>query len=237
MTNLASTPDPRLLSFAADVKRETERVFAFLRDTGTLTASLTFQLAQRVPGEDKVVGVGFAPPWAARQGAQLAIVAFDGTVLYSEGPAGLSGTRYARLIAQRPDVDTAVHAHTPHLGAWSSAHRALPLLYVAAQRHTLARELPVYIDRRQAEIDFILEQLERTPQLPAILEANGGATFWNKSVQKIAQSILLLEEGARLQTIAEQLGGSKPYGPGVLEQQWKMTGLLDGGAPQAAFAE
>ncbi|MGH8447397.1 MAG: class II aldolase/adducin family protein, partial [Solimonas sp.] len=87
MTNLASTPDPRLLSFAAEVKRDTERALGFLRDSGTLTASLTFQLAQRVPGEDKVIGIGFPPPWAAKQGAQLAIVAFDGTVLHSEGPA------------------------------------------------------------------------------------------------------------------------------------------------------
>ncbi|MGH8447252.1 MAG: class II aldolase/adducin family protein, partial [Solimonas sp.] len=138
-------------------------------------------------------------------------------------------------LARRPEIDTAVHAHTPFLGAWSSAHRVLPLLYVAAQRHTLARELPIYIDRRQSEIDFIVEHLEKNPGYPAILEANGGATFWGKGVQKTAQSILLLEEGARLQTIAEGLGGSKAYGPGVLEQQWKMTGLIEGGARNPAF--
>ncbi|MFT4048035.1 MAG: class II aldolase/adducin family protein [Solimonas sp.] len=235
MTHLANTPDPRLLSFATDVKRDTERALAFLRDSGTLTASLTFQLAQRVPGEDKVVGVGFPPPWAARQGAQVAIVAFDGTVLHSEGPAALAGARYAPLLERRPEIDTAVHAHTPHLGAWSSAHRVLPLLYVAAQRHTLARELPIYIDRTQPEIDFIVEQLERNPHYPAILEANGGATFWGKGVLKTAQSILLLEEGARLQTIAEGLGGSKEYGPGVLDQQWKMTGLIAGGERNPNF--
>jgi hypothetical protein len=31
---------------------------------------------------------------------------------------------------------------------------------------------------------------------------------------------------ARFQALAEALGGSKNYGPGVLEQQWKMSGLL-----------
>ena len=41
-------------------------------------------------------------------------------------------------------------------------------------------ELPVYIDRRQAEVDFILEQIARDPAVPAIVEANGGGTVWGR---------------------------------------------------------
>jgi hypothetical protein len=69
--------------------------------------------------------------------------------------------------------------------------------------------------------------LSRDPQVPAILEANGGSTAWGrKGLLALANYIVLLEEGARFQAIAETLGGSKDYGPGVLEQQWKMSGLL-----------
>ncbi len=35
----------------------------------------------------------------------------------------------------------------------------------------------------------------------------------------------LVEEGAQVQVLAQPLGGSLPVGPGVLIQQWKMSGL------------
>ena len=84
---------------------------------------------------------------------------------------------------------------------------------------------PAYIDRRQPEADFIVQNLEANPHLPAILEANGGATFWGTGIIQVAKLILLIEEGAWFQGLAEGLGGSKEFGPGVLEQQWNMTGL------------
>jgi hypothetical protein len=101
----------------------------------------------------------------------------------------------------------------------------LPILYAPAQRHTKAREIPVYIDRRPGEPRFIVDTIRRDPNIPAILEANGGATFWGKNILDVSQYILILEEGAYFQALAESLGGSKEFGPGVLEQQWKMTGL------------
>jgi hypothetical protein len=51
---------------------------------------------------------------------------------------------------------------------------------------------------------------------------------WGKQgLRATAEFILLLEEGAQLQLLADALGGSRPYGPGVLTQQWKMSGLYD----------
>ena len=61
--------------------------------------------------------------------------------------------------------------------------------------------------------------------MPAIIEANGGATFWGKSILDVSKYILILEEAAYFQALAEPLGGSLEFGPGALEQQWKMTGL------------
>jgi L-ribulose-5-phosphate 4-epimerase len=96
------------------------------------------------------------------------------------------------------------------------------LLYAPSQRHTLAREIPVYIDRRGGEAAFINQTIKADPNTPAILEANGGATFWGKGVIPVSQYILILEEGAYFQAVADNLGGSKDFGPGVLEQQWGM---------------
>jgi L-ribulose-5-phosphate 4-epimerase len=100
--------------------------------------------------------------------------------------------------------------------------------YVPVQRFHLFKELPNYIDRRQAEVDFILDQLKADIEHRAILEANGGATVWGrKGLQETAEFILLLEEGAQIQLLAELIGGSREYGPGVLQQQWKMSGLTE----------
>src|SRR5690606_32821400 len=98
----------------------------------------------------------------------------------------------------------------------------LPLLYAPSQRHTLAREIPVYIDRRPGEPAFINEKIRENPHTPAILEANGGATFWGRNIIDISKYILILEEGAYFQGLAEILGGSMDFGPGVLEQQSSM---------------
>ena len=215
----------------ADFARETaaNAVVAFrgLRDTGTIAPSGTVNFVERVPGEEAVVSVGYPGPFASDAELKPTIYALDGTVLGGPANANLGGGRYLAIFRAHPDITTVSHVHTVYLGAWSQSHRALPIGYVPVQRWTRARELPIYIDRRQGEANFILEAIEREPDVPAILEANGGSTAWGrKGLLQLANTIVLLEEGARFQAIAETLGGSKNYGPGVLEQQWKMSGLL-----------
>lgn len=211
--------------------------FRGLRETGTISASGTVNFVERVPGEDKIVAIGYPGPFAKSPALKPAVIAFDGTVLHGDERASLGGARYLPIFRAHDDITTVSHVHTPYLGAWSQSHRALPIRYVPVQRHTLARELPIYIDRRQGEANFILEQIAANPQVPAILEANGGSTAWGRNgLLSLAQYIVLLEEGAYFQTLAEALGGSKAYGPGVLEQQWRMSGLIDTPAGAAALA-
>jgi hypothetical protein len=98
---------------------------------------------------------------------------------------------------------------------------------VPNRRFRFSAKLPVYINRRQSEADFILESIAADHEVPAIVEANGGATVWSwKGLRDLVNNIVLLEEGARFQILAAALGGSKPFGPGVLEQQWKMGTLV-----------
>ncbi|MET0287702.1 MAG: class II aldolase/adducin family protein [Polyangiales bacterium] len=196
-------------------KAEAEHAFKFLRDSGTLVASLTFFISQRI-GDD-LVDFRFPAPWSREQGTVVKVSPFaeaNGNILNEE----------------RLDADTVIHAHTPFLAAWSLAHRPFPILYVAAQRHLLAREIPVHLERERGVLDIIKERLDRRPDLappPALLESNGGANFWGKGISKTAEIILLIEESAKIQAIAQQLGGAQPYTPGALDLQWKRTGLLE----------
>jgi L-ribulose-5-phosphate 4-epimerase len=148
--------------------------------------------------------------------------------------AGPQGKRYGKVFEANSQIDVVIHVHGPHLGAWAGAHRVLPLLYAPAQRHTLAREIPVYIDRRGGEAAFINDVIRQNPDTPAILEANGGSTFWGTNIIDVSKYILILEEAAYFQGLAEVLGGTKPFGPGVVEQQWAMGHVKRG--PSAASA-
>ncbi len=214
-------------AFVAKVVEEAELAFEVFRDTGTITANGTVGFVERVPGEDKVVIVNYAGPFNKGKKLEATVAGLDGT-LYSEKGNGRAALRYAKIFEQHPEITTVSHVHSPYLGAWAQTHRTLPIRYVPVQRFNLIRELPIYIDRRQQEVDFILDQIKLNPHNTAILEANGGSTVWGKAgLRKTAEFILLLEEGAQIQIRAEAIGGSRDYGPGVLAQQWKMAKIFE----------
>jgi len=212
-------------AFAQTVAREATHAFKVLRETDTTTAYGTVGFTVRVPGHEKLVVVNDPGPWS--RGAEItpAIIGFDGTV-YAGHHTG--GKRYNRLFIERPEVNIISHVHTLYLAAWAQTHRTFPINYVALNRHHLVRELPVYINRLQPEVDFIVEKVNEDPHNFAIVEANGGATVWGKAgIRELTDTIILLEEAARLQLLAVAVGGSRNYGAGALRQNWKMTGLFD----------
>ena len=214
------------LAFVEQVRRDAQIAFDGLRETGSLTANGTVGFVERTPGGDKVVVVNDPGPFRRGQPLKAAVLALDGTVIV--GDANNGGARYLKLFRERPEVTSISHVHSPSLGAWAQTHRTLPIRYVPVQRFQLIREIPIYIDRRQPEVDFILGEIARNTHATAILEANGGATVWGKQgLLKLAEFILLLEEGAKIQIAAEAIGGSRDFGPGVLLQQWKMSKLID----------
>jgi len=212
--------------FIEQAKIEAELAFDVFRETNTITANGTVGFVERIPGEEKLVSFNYPGPFNRKRGINPQVTGFDGTVYV--GKSGAGNGRYLKLFLEHADVTTISHVHSPALGAWAQTHRTLPVRYVPVQRFNLIREIPVYIDRRQAEVDFILDQLRINPYNVAILEANGGSTVWGREgLRKTAEFILLLEEGAKIQIDAEALGGSRDYGPGVLVQQFKMSGLTE----------
>ena len=220
-----STPtlSPSAQEFVQQVTQQASVIFDAYRETGTITANGTVGFIERIPGEDKLVSVNYPGPFDKHKPLTASVTSLDGTVY-----AGRGQVRYTKLFVEHPEITTVSHVHSPYLGAWAQTHRTLPIRYVPVQRYKLFRELPVYIDRRQPEVEFILDRLRENRHTSAILEANGGSTVWGTGgLRNTAEFILLLEEGARIQLLAESLGGSRDLGPGVLAQQWKMGQLYE----------
>lgn len=221
---MSNTLSAEARAFLEKTVEEAALAFRVFRETGTITANGTVGFIERIPGEDKLITVNYPGPFNPDRELQPSVNGLDGTVYYGKG----APPRYTRLFQQHPEVTTVSHVHTPYLGAWAQTHRTLPIRYVPVQRFKLIREIPVYIDRRQAEVDFIIDTLRANPHHSAIIEANGGTTVWgSKGLRDTAEFILILEEGAKIQNLAEAIGGSRDYGPGVLAQQYRMSGLTD----------
>lgn len=219
-----TTTDVALAKYVDEARNDAAHAFNFLRDTGTLTASHIFNIVHKVPDRDLLLAINFPAPWAKDRDIRIKLSAF-------------SDHKDSVLHEKRLEADTFIHAHTPHLAAWSLAHKPFPILYVAAQRHLLARELPNHLERKRSVLDVISERLDKHPEWappPGILESNGGANFWGKGILPTAQLILLIEESARLQAIAAQIGGAQEYTPGALEVQWSRTGLWEKSKAYAA---
>lgn len=209
--------DVDLISYVEEAKVDAVHAYNFLRETGTLSATWTFHISHRIPGHDKLLSIRFPWPWERNREPSIGIDTF-------------SERKESILHEGRLDADTVIHAHTPYLSAWSLAHKDFPIRYVAAQRHLLARTIPNHLERTRSVLEVIRERLDKHPELappPALLESNGGANFWGKGIVKTAELILLIEEAARFQAIAEQIGGAQEYTTGALELQWKRTGLLE----------
>lgn len=213
-----------VVDFAAKTVADATIAFTAFRETRTITANGTVGFIERVPGTDILVSVNYPGPFRPDAPITPSIFSLDGTVYQGRGGGG----RYDRIFRQHPDITTVSHVHSPSLGAWAQTHRPFPFHYVPVQRFKLVHELPAYIDRRQEEQDFILDRLAENARIPGIIEANGGATVWGwKGLTDLADFIILLEEGADIQIRAAAIGGSQPFGPGVLRQQWKMAKLYD----------
>ena len=206
-----------LVSYVDEAKADAIHAFNVLRENGTLSASLTFHVSHKIPSHDKLLTIRFPGGLARNHAPSISIEKF-------------SEKKEHILNEERLNADTAIHIHTEFLSAWSLAQKAFPILYVAAARHLLAREIPNHLDRTRSVLDVIKERLDKYPELappPALLESNGGVNIWGKGIIKTAELILFIEEGARYQFLAQSLGGAQHYTPGALEVQWKRTGLLE----------
>ncbi|UGT43661.1 class II aldolase/adducin family protein [Nocardia yamanashiensis] len=227
MTTIETALTDTVRDFVETVTRDAAKAFRVLRETGTVTGNGTVNFVERVPGAEIAVALNEPGPWADDRTVHPVVATFDGEVLSGKGSAGFV-TGYAKVFRAHPEITSVVHVHSPWLGGWAQTHRTFPIRYAAVQRLTLSRAIPPHIDRSIGAGDFILERLAEDPDLIAIFEANGGANvIGRKGLLDLAQLVVLLEEGAQYQAIAETLGGSVDFDKSNLAVQWSRTGLAD----------
>lgn len=227
MTTTENRVNSDVTTFVEAARRDADKAFAVFRSTGTVSANGTVNFVERVPGTEIAVALNDPGPWADDPHVSPVVATFDGDVLSGNGSAGFV-TGYAAVFRQHPEITSVVHIHTPWLGGWAQTHRTLPIRYAASQRLTHSREIPPHIDRSQSAGDFILERLQDDPDLVAIFEANGGVNVIGRNgLLELAKFVVLLEEGAQFQAIAESLGGSVEFDPSNLAVQWGRSGLAD----------
>jgi L-ribulose-5-phosphate 4-epimerase len=215
--------DAELEAFIDGVRKDVAHAAEVLTRTGTLVASSTGFILQRIPGQDRSVLANYPDPWTGN--LPITVINFDGSGDPKLASVADTMAGFQQVFVTHPEITTIIHIHTPYLGAFAHSHTEYPLNYAAVARHTLSRSMPVLIDRRPNEGVLIIEHLKRDPHLRGVIEGNGGATLWGDGVIPTNKFILLAEEGAKCQVLAAALGGTRDFGPAVLDEQWARTGL------------
>ncbi|MCU1360501.1 MAG: class aldolase/adducin-like protein [Ilumatobacteraceae bacterium] len=216
--------------FVAEATLDAAHGFQALRDSGTLPPGGSITIVQRIP--DAHAAVTFADPGPWNSDAPI-----EGVVSSFDDVAGDAIGDLVSVLAEHPEITTIAYVRSPYLLAWARSGRPLPIRYVPVQRWTLAAELPIHTGQARELATFIIGELDARPHTPAVLDANGGAVVWGTGgLLATLEYLQLVEEGAQVQVLAQSLGGSLPVGPGVLLQQWKMSGLEDKAREQGLLA-
>lgn len=175
---------------------------------GALSASRSFNAGIRVSGEERFVLGGFTPP--GEDLAPAAIVGFDGT--YYEGKFKKAHLEllevYATIFRERPDVQAAIHTHSPYIEGFAFAHRELPILFGDDVRRVTREPIPLVPWEPRYSAGTIRNAVRKAPTAPAVIIANHGLFAWGPSIEDVVDLIIALEDVAEVVTKAQTLVGS-----------------------------
>ncbi|MDP9019213.1 MAG: class II aldolase/adducin family protein [Actinomycetota bacterium] len=162
---------------------------------------------------------GFAPVLSPEA---LAVVRFDGEV--DDGRL-TSATReivpmHTAIYVARPEVNSVVHTHSPHLTAFALSQRPLPCRYEALLRKGQGEAVPVvpWAPRgSERSTRGIRDALARCPLTSAVLLGNHGVLVFGASAPAAATLLVLLEEAAAAELLAAAIGGAADLPDEALE--------------------
>ncbi|MBX6342694.1 MAG: class II aldolase/adducin family protein [Thermomicrobiaceae bacterium] len=210
---------------ATDVDRLRETLVQavdLLFSAGVMQASGHGNMSVRLDGERMLLGSTGRPRRLTAD--DLALVTFDGEVLdgrMDPGTREIVGM-HACVYRARPGVGSVIHTHSPSATSFALAHEPLPCVYEALLRFGVAEDIPVaaWAPRGSREaVAYIVEQLERHPDVPAVLLANHGLLAFGEDPLRTAYLVIAMEEGAGMALGARALGGPRPFPPGALERE------------------
>src|SRR5579859_85912 len=157
---------------------------------------------------------------------QLVVVTFDGEVV--EGKIDPTTREivgmHSCVYREREAVNAVIHTHSPRATSFALAHRPLHCVYEAFLRFGITEDIPVanWAPRGSEEaVSYIVEQLQKHPDVSAVLLANHGLLAFSSDPLATAQLIIIMEESAQLTLDAGSIGGAQPFPPGALEQERK----------------
>jgi len=205
----AAEADASFLPLSAESARLAEQIARagqFLLETRTLSTrgKGPFNAAVRVPGRDRFV-LGDLD--------RAVLVGFDGGVLEGRIDASLREVIavYTAIFTERPDLDAALHTHSPHLTAYAIAHRPFPIHYWSLAKRAGVDAIPLAEWAPRYSPEPVLDALRRHPDAPATLLKNRGLFAWGRDgIERLAQLLFNLDEGAEITLWSEVLGGARP---------------------------
>jgi L-ribulose-5-phosphate 4-epimerase len=203
-----------LSPFGVDGRERINHAGRALLTHGVLSSTRSFNAGIRVPGEERFVLGGFT---AEGPFAPAAIVGFDGT--YYEGKFKKNHLElldvYATIFRERPDVQAAIHTHSPYLEGFCFAHRELPVIFGDDLARITRDPIPLVPWGPRYSADTIHNAVRKSPTAPAVLIANHGLFAWGPSIEATVDLIIALEDTAHVATKAQLLLGGTPLPVGL----------------------
>jgi len=199
---------------AAAIGKEIAAAGQYLQENGTLSTRGNgrgaFNAAVRF-GEDKLVIGGLA---------EALVVGYDGTLYEGEPNRGLQEVVevYGAIFREKPEVDAAIHTHSPHLTAYAIAHKPFPLRYWSVAKRVGVDEIPLAEWAPRYAAEPVIEAIRKFPKTPVVLLKNRGLFSWgSEGVKALSRLLHTIDEAAEITLWADSLGGAQPLPPGAIE--------------------
>jgi L-ribulose-5-phosphate 4-epimerase len=194
-----------------------------LFQAGVMSHSGHGNMSARLPGTEHML-LTSGGHIAQLTAEQLAIVTFDGEVVDGrlEPVTREIVGMHSCVYRARDDVAAVIHTHSPQVTSFALAHQPLPCAYEALLRFGVTEDIPVadWAPRGSPEaVNYIVEQLERHPTVPAVLLANHGLLAFGRDPLAAAMVIIAMEEAAEMTLRARTIGGEQPFPAGALERE------------------
>jgi L-ribulose-5-phosphate 4-epimerase len=199
-----------LSNFGEEARRRINEAGRALLEYGALSATRSFNAGIRVPGEDKFVLGGFTAP--GETFAPAAVVGFDGT--YYEGKFKKNHLElldvYATIFRERPQVNAAIHTHSPYIEGFAFAHRELPVIFGDELARRTRDPIPLVPWEPRYSGGTIRNAVRTAPDAPAVIIANHGLFAWGAAIEDVVDLILALEDTAQVVTKAQLARAGDP---------------------------
>lgn len=146
-------------------------------------------------------------------GENILTIDLDGAVVAGTARRHSEVFIHSEIFRSRPDVGAVIHAHPTHTVALSNTGR--PLRALSQGGAVFADALPVFTETMDLIRTTDMGRMVATAlgPHPAVLMRGHGVTMAGRTLEEATVLLLMLEEAARIQLLADAAGGSVPDFP------------------------